>query len=759
MPEANSSSRTPNPSQLIRFLNDPKDFSGSSTCNVSPIQWLKKLNRIQDLAALSDKEILLIAADHLTGRAEAWFDVSCNDVVTWSEFCVKFKQKFCSAEDVAVRLLELYALINNSDEGSMIHTFLDALDPLVAREVEAKDSFSCLSLDSVVAAATQVETVNLKYGTRRVLASGEGKDLSAAASVVSSRVGSDSVVSARSDVSSGTIGDLLKEFRDLKISLVNNSRALNYPPQNGNYRNNMPPPRVFNCFHCGEEGHKKPDYPKLRGDSSVSVVQQLNQNPLPNSSQGDMSSVLSVSSSLAATAGSLPRSSAHSVGFVDSLPSISVAGEIYNVKRKAGETVGASLTFPVSVETPEEGSSATPMVSPPPPRKKIPAKRAPPRRIPLSLGHHEVWKKLAKTDAGLNVIDWLALDKKATRDLIDGVRTLRARKSKKPMPPQIPVPTYPSELMPPLPKRPHRKKTVVPIPTPIETTPNEMLVGAVDQWNDGYSEADSVWSDLDSVVSDDTSSVLTVSTCSTEASLVKYPYDISTMRTSAPLKAPISINGHVIEATFDSGAAVSVMNEVGFDSFHRSPCNITADVPIRVAGRLRSEHMCIQSHDRLSQKNEEDYCILGMTWFRAYGVKTDPRLDLILIPVSSVSSGAVYIELQGYSTHPSVSSADRSSLSSGMSSGEVYEVRVANVKTLPPVSAGEETPAKSTLRTYREDVVFDTDEEPENPTDTAITMKDVPKFLHELVLDNQNCFVEVSGLGRVDLTDCNVYKL
>ncbi|KAI8968068.1 hypothetical protein BDB01DRAFT_856792 [Pilobolus umbonatus] len=123
-----------------------------------------------------------------------------------------------------------------------------------------------------------------------------------------------------------------------------------------------------------------------------------------------MSSVLPVSSSLAATAGSLPRSSAHSVGFVDSLPSISVAGEIYNVKRKAGETVGASLTLPVS--------------------KEIPAKRAPPRRIPLSLGHHEVWKKLAKTDAGLNVIDWLALDKKATRDLIDGVRTLRARKSK-----------------------------------------------------------------------------------------------------------------------------------------------------------------------------------------------------------------------------------------------------------------------------------------------------------------------------------------
>jgi len=267
--------------QLIRFLNDPKDFSGVASSKVSPLNWLKKLNRIKDLAALSDREILLIAADHLTGRAEAWFDVACANVTTWSAFCVLFKKKYCSGleslwrteiknlkqmegesiEDVAVKLRELYSLINNDDEASMVHTFLDAIDPSVAREVEAKLSLDTADLDKMVTAASQLESVNLKYSKRHVnpkpaVSVTESQYHFPAASLNEETVSR----SGHSESSSHTIADLLKEFRELKISLVNSHRPTY---QTNQYRPNSNIPRSFTCFHCGEEGHKKTECPKF----------------------------------------------------------------------------------------------------------------------------------------------------------------------------------------------------------------------------------------------------------------------------------------------------------------------------------------------------------------------------------------------------------------------------------------------------------------------------------------------------------------
>ena len=274
-----------NPSQLIRFLNDPKDFSGSSSDSVSPLTWLKKLNRIKDLAALSDREILLIASDHLVGRAEAWFDVTCDSVTTWSAFTTLFKKKYCSGmknvwrtqiknlkqspdescEDVAVKLRELYSLINNNDEASMIHTFLDAIDPSVAREVEASVMSDNSTLEEVVSAASQLEAVNLKYKMKASYVVTESQV--AAGSVVSGisrgeTLNSGAMNAARSTYSENsddTISNLLKEFRELKVSLVNNNRPQYAPGP----RNSQPATRTFTCFQCGEEGHRKTDCPKL----------------------------------------------------------------------------------------------------------------------------------------------------------------------------------------------------------------------------------------------------------------------------------------------------------------------------------------------------------------------------------------------------------------------------------------------------------------------------------------------------------------
>ena len=150
-----------------------------------------------------------------------------------------------SAEDIAVKLRELYNLINNTDESTMKHTFLDAIDPSVAREVEAGCNVYEKSLDELVAAASQLESVNMKYGHAAVASGARGS-----ASVVSAGSAVGSSTSVHSEMSSNTIGDLLKEFRELKISLVNSSGRA---PSAGAFRN-PGPTRVFNCLSVARKG-------------------------------------------------------------------------------------------------------------------------------------------------------------------------------------------------------------------------------------------------------------------------------------------------------------------------------------------------------------------------------------------------------------------------------------------------------------------------------------------------------------------------
>ncbi|KAG1440015.1 hypothetical protein G6F56_012078 [Rhizopus delemar] len=197
---ANNDSTSPGTSRqnggnLTRFLNDIKDFSGitggfdgtgGSTMN-NPLTWFKKLDRLKDLARLTDKEILLIAADHLTGKAEAWFEVACRDIKTWDTFQMVFKKKYCvgmediwwgqirhmkqgpseSVDDVNVKLRELFTLVQVSDERLMIRSFLDAIEPDLTWEVERNLAASQTpNLEDVVANATRYEMVRNKYRSR-----------------------------------------------------------------------------------------------------------------------------------------------------------------------------------------------------------------------------------------------------------------------------------------------------------------------------------------------------------------------------------------------------------------------------------------------------------------------------------------------------------------------------------------------------------------------------------------------------------------
>ncbi|CEP08689.1 hypothetical protein [Parasitella parasitica] len=280
---------------LVRFLNDPKDFSGqviatrgdrkyvsaNSRVELNPLVWLKKLERLRDLARLNDKELLLIAADHLVGKAEMWFDISCSNIMNWSEFSKIFKKKFCtgledvwwgyiyhkkqsedeSVEDVDIELRELYSLVGLKDEHLMVRHFMDAIHKSIAWEVERKAEISSSSsLEQVVEAAIKAEAVMKKYNVK--CTRGEGKNCFSNEDSDSDGESSMPIAYSKEETLSTNSNDkmdrLLEEFNDLKISMLKIQNSSN---------NRLPPPsasRAQICFYCNEPGHIKTNCEKFK---------------------------------------------------------------------------------------------------------------------------------------------------------------------------------------------------------------------------------------------------------------------------------------------------------------------------------------------------------------------------------------------------------------------------------------------------------------------------------------------------------------
>jgi hypothetical protein len=251
----------------------------------------------------------------------------------------------------------------------------------------------------------------------------------------------------------------------------------------------------------------------------------------------------------------------------------------------------------------------------------LPKKKRTLRKMKVSAPEKKIWDRLMQVDSGLTLLDWVCIDKTAKRDLQAGLRYLLGRRSG----------LANMEI-------------------------NNLSTNGVDGSDTNeYSDSDG---DLDS---DSDAGSDSVSTSSTDESLTDdddgsvacYKYSYGGMKTSSPFRAPIVIGDQVVSAIFDTGASVSLISSdlvqvlglvpngdrmalSGFDGKTRVVCDIVMDVPVRVGGKLRAEHMCVHP-------SKTNFCLLGMTWFQNYGIKQDLDQGLVYVP----TGGNSYVEVKG----------------------------------------------------------------------------------------------------------------
>lgn len=389
------------------------------------------------------------------------------------------------------------------------------------------------------------------------------------------------------------------------------------------------------------------------------------------------------------------------------------------------ESLGETLPAPVEVvrETPQpQTSSRPPQPTPPPHHEQLPKKRASPRRLPVHINKRDVWSRLGQVDAGLSMAEWLAMDKRAYKDVRDGLRFLHGR----------------------VPRSSKERTNLV---NALAVLNDDEEAGSWEsESNDDYGDADSeevaYGTDTESTgyESDDTT--------------YEYPYSYQTMQKSQPLKAPIVINNEIVWAVFDSGASVSVISKrlaerlglrpngdklrlATMEQGRREPCAIVPNVPVRVAGKLRPEHMCVETNPM-----DPDLCLLGMTWFKAYGIEQRPKDGTILIPTRH---GRSYVELQGSLGRDDASDSEEGNdnddevVNESDETAEVYAVEMREAKSASLFN--NKDVADEPLLGYLEEVMTeDWGSEKE---------RNVPPEIQSVVENNQKSFVEVSGLGRL----------
>lgn len=163
---------------------------------------------------------------------------------------------------------------------------------------------------------------------------------------------------------------------------------------------------------------------------------------------------------------------------------------------------------------------------------------------------------------------------------------------------------------------------------------------------------------------------------------------------------------------------------------------MTINVPIRVGSKLRPEHMVI------SDECDDDTIILGTPWLKRYGVTLRLKDATIHIPTRS----GVDVIVQGVDVAKSSKVVSQPN--------EVYAIKVRveaegrdlgdTKNELRDVGYGEQ------LLDYCEEIYNSDDDLTSGDDDDYSMTEDEAKKLEALLEEYKICFVEFSGIGRVD---------
>ncbi|OBZ80311.1 hypothetical protein A0J61_11640, partial [Choanephora cucurbitarum] len=221
------------------------------------------------------------------------------------------------------------------------------------------------------------------------------------------------------------------------------------------------------------------------------------------------------------------------------------------------------------------------------------------------------------------------------------------------------------------------------------------------------SEYDSTYEDSDYEV-DSTESEINDTDDESE-SQIRYPFVAEEMRQAQPCRVLIVINDQPVEAVLDTGAAVSVMSvrlarklNITPDTKESIPlsgfasqgkvvnCKVATDVDVRIGGKLRREHFCIDE-----TQHARDTCLLGRPWIKQHDIRLINRGTIIVVPTKN---GHDNIEVQ------CLMDTEYSNYKDDQQNNiPIYSVQLYNVNSPPKIETGNRRLVE--VKSYQEDIV------------------------------------------------------
>lgn len=276
----------------------PKDFSGVSIAGEDlgdeAFAWLKKMERLKSSAKLSDEEVLFLVGDHLIKKAETWFNVVGVKATSWDIFVAAFKKQYLidqedkwwwqlqnmkqkeddTIDDVALKMEELFELLENRNAAFQVRTFLSAIRPSIGFEVEKEGTPA--NFQEAKNKAKQIEKSLRKYEAGKFVDGTVYAEKMSNFKSESVKKMNDAGYSDTNSIAGSEVSSLVAKLEQLSVNLVKlnegviqQQRQTAIRPQYNNAVSSGP--RVLTCFYCRDEGHRKYDCPKfLRDQGQVS---------------------------------------------------------------------------------------------------------------------------------------------------------------------------------------------------------------------------------------------------------------------------------------------------------------------------------------------------------------------------------------------------------------------------------------------------------------------------------------------------------